>query len=92
MIRCSEFLFSKNLKSNLLEDHNFSKITYTSSSDYIGTGRVTISQGDEVIYVLKDGLVGSGIFDYWEVSSKTNILVLDGFRVREDQLIFIGKI
>ena len=92
MIRCSEFLFSKNLKSNLVEDHNFSKITYTSSSDYIGTGRVTISQGDEVIYVLKDGLVGSGIFDYWEVSSQTNILVLDGFRVREDQLIFIGKI
>ena len=84
-------ILKKNLKSNLVEDHNFSKITYT-SSDYIGTGRVTISQGDEVIYVLKDGLVGSGIFDYWEVSSKTHILVLDGFRVREDQLIFIGKI
>ena len=91
MVRCSEFLCSSKLMGNLVEDHNFTKITYT-SPNYIGTGRVNISQGDEVIYVLKDGLVGSGMFDYWEITSKTHILVLDGFKVREDQLIFIGKV
>ena len=91
MIKCSEYLCSKKLIGNLIESHDFSKITYT-SPDYIGTGRVNIYKGDTIVYILKNGIIGSGTFEFWKISSRTNLLVVDGDNIHEDELIFIGKI
>ena len=91
MLKCSEYLCSNILLGNLISSHDFSSITYT-SPDYIGTGRVNIYKGDTVVYILKNGLVNSGEFDHWKISSRTNLLVIDGQNVHEDELIFIGKI